>query len=142
MSKTIPIVIAIASFALAGLAILPIAVSASPGFSPTGTPGPLYQQGSHGCSGNLGAGAHTECGPYYVIELDPYLSSTNPSGYPLSVGYCVGTYSSCTAHVKTTYAGQFGSIFTAGTNTQVYSLYVNAQSIQISFTATDYYTQQ
>ena len=125
------------------LALLPSvnAVSSAPS-------APLISSGNAPCYGTLApngnAGDYFMCPtttPYDVLTLKPYLSTTNPSGYGLYVGYC-GPVSggSCTPHYSLTYAGNAGTSFSANSDAPVYSFYGNFNSVQVAYTATDYYT--
>jgi len=139
---TFPLVVATVAIVLAVLAFLPSINAAS---SPSS---PLINSGNAACNGTLApngySGDYFMCptvSPYDVLTLKPVLTSTSPSGNSLYVGYC-GPVSggSCTAHYKLTSPGNAVTTFSASGDTPVYSFYGNPNSVQVAYTATDYYT--
>ena len=109
---------------------------------------PLISSGHSPCYGTLAPNGNSNdyflcptVSTYNVLTLSPYLSTTNPSGNNLYVGYCLPTGGgSCNAYYQSTSAGHYGKTFSASQDTSVYSFYGNPNSIQVAYTATDYYT--
>jgi len=132
MSKIFPISIAIVAFALLALAYFSSAAVAS-----SASPLTLTQKT---CSGTLGSHTYKYCGPYDALELQSYLSSTNPSGYSLFVGYCGPIQSDGTCQLTTSLisAGHYGPEFQSNPEAYAYSVYINSNPVQVSFSGTDY----
>ncbi len=146
MEKRSQFAIAIGLFALVSSVFAVAAAYATP---PPSNDGPLINNGHASCYGTLSAngqsGDYFLCPPngypYNVLTLSPYLSTTSPSGYSLDVGYCIPSGGgSCTAYYQLTSAGHYGKTFSASSDTSVFSFYGNPNSVQIAYTATDYYT--
>ena len=146
MKKTSRLGLMIGIIALLSSVFAVAVVHATPS---NGSNGPLINNGHASCYGTLSANGQTGdyflCPPngvpYNVLTLSPYLSTTSPSGYSLYVGYCIpGSGGSCTAHYQVTSAGHYGMTFSAGSDSSVFSFYGNFNSVQVAYTATDYYT--
>jgi hypothetical protein len=96
--------------------------------------------GSTGCNTQGSTGPwKVICGSYDAYQLEPYLTSTTPSGLTLNVGWCQYSGGTCVAHTTAITAGHYGTEFDASKDTLVYSYYMYSGTQVSGFQGTDYW---